>query len=141
LSADLEASFAQERLVAILASFFGGVAALLAALGLYGVTAYAVARRHVEIGIRLALGAAPREAVSLMIRRVGAPVVVGTLLGVTASIWLSRFVAPLLYGLAPGDPATLAGAVLALIMVATIAAWIPASRASRLDPAAVLREQ
>jgi ABC-type antimicrobial peptide transport system permease subunit len=139
LESDVESSFAQERLVALVAAFFGAVAALLAALGLYGVTAYAVTRRRTEIGVRLALGASPRDAVVMMLRRVAILVALGAAAGIGASFWLSRFVAPLLFGLTPHDPVTLTAAVLGLIGVATVAAWIPASRAARLDPAAVLR--
>jgi predicted permease len=139
LESDVASSFAQERLVAFLATFFGAVAALLAALGLYAVTAYAVRRRRTEIGVRLALGAAPHDAVLTILRRVTVLVVIGAALGIAISIWLSAFVTPLLFGLTPHDPLTLTAAVLGVIVVATVAAWIPASRAARLDPAAVLR--
>jgi hypothetical protein len=133
-------SLAQDRLVAVLAGFFGGLALLLAGLGLYGVTAYAVARRRGEIGIRMALGALTGRVVRLVLSRVAFLVSVGVLIGVGASLWVSRFVASLLYGLPPRDPATLVGAVVMLAAVAALAGWIPAYRASRIDPAEVLRD-
>jgi ABC-type antimicrobial peptide transport system permease subunit len=132
-------SLAQDRLVAMLSTFFGVLALLLAGLGLYGVTAYAVARRRVEIGIRMALGAAPADVIRLVLARVSSLVGVGLLLGVVASLWVSQFVASLLYGVEPRDPATLVGAAAALSVIAGLAGWLPARRASRIDPAAVLR--
>jgi putative ABC transport system permease protein len=136
----VDESLAQDRLVAVLASFFGVLALLLAGLGLYGVTAYAVARRRGEIGIRMALGAQAAGVVRLVLSRVAVLVGVGVVIGVGASLWASRFVASLLYGLAPHDPATFVGAAFMLAAVAVLAAWIPACRASRIDPAEVLRE-
>jgi predicted permease len=134
-------ALAQDRVVATLASFFAGLALLLAALGLYGVTAYAVARQRSEIGIRMALGATPLAVVRLALSRVATLVALGIAVGTVASLCLSRFVAVLLYGVAPRDPATLAGAIVVLVSVAALAAWFPARRASRIDPAAVLRDQ
>jgi len=140
LSDYLDASLAQERIVAMLSGFFGGLALLLAGLGLYGITAYAVSRRRAEIGIRLALGAEPRRVVRLVLSRVAILVGAGVVAGVAASIWLSRFVAALVYGLDPRDPTTLAGAVAVLAVVGATAGWLPARRASRIDPARVLRD-
>jgi putative ABC transport system permease protein len=130
----------QERIVAGLAAFFGGLALLLAGLGLYGVTSYAVSRRRTEIGIRMALGAQPGGVVMMVLRRVAILVGVGTVAGVAAALWASKFVATLLYGLQPRDPATLAGAVLVLASIGAAAGWLPARRASRIDPARVLRD-
>ncbi len=124
----------------MLSGFFGGLALLLAGLGLYGITAYAVSRRRAEIGIRLALGAEPRRVVRLVLARVAILVGAGVVAGVAASIWLSRFVAALVYGLDPRDPTTLAGAVAVLAVVGATAGWLPARRASRIDPARVLRD-
>jgi predicted permease len=140
LSDYLDASLAQERIVAYLAGSFGALALLLAGLGLYGITSYAVSRRRAEIGIRLALGAAPESVIRLVLARVGLLVGVGVLVGAVASAWLSRFVAALLYGVEPRDPATLAAAALTLGVVGAVAGWVPASRAARIDPAYVLRE-
>jgi ABC-type antimicrobial peptide transport system permease subunit len=139
LADQLNASLNQERLIALLAGFFSVLALLLAALGLYGVTSYAVTRRRTELGIRMALGAAPRAVVQLVLARVARLVGAGVIVGTVVSLWASTFVATLLYGLEPRDPATLIGAVLALATVAAIAAWWPAWRASRIDPAMTLR--
>jgi predicted permease len=140
LEADVAAAFTQERLVAKLAAFFGLVALLLTALGLYAIVAYAVSVRRTEIGIRLALGAQPRRVVALVMRRVCLLGAAGMTLGLAASLWLSRFVAPLVYGLEPRDSASLVTALLTLAAVGAVAAWIPASRAAHVDPARVLRQ-
>jgi len=140
LAERVSASLQQERLIATLSGFFGALALLLAGLGLYGVTAYAVSRRRMEIGIRMALGAAPGRVVRLVLSRVSMLVGIGVVAGMVASVWLSRFVAPLLFGLQPRDPATLAGAAAVLAFVGALAGWLPAWRASRIDPAEVLRE-
>jgi predicted permease len=134
-------SLAQDRLTAWLAGFFGSLALLLAALGLYGVTAHAVAERRGEIGVRMALGATPSNVLRLVLARVSLLVAAGIVAGVTASLWATRFAASLLYGIAPRDPATLAAACAVLIGVAAVAGAIPAHRASRIDPAQVLRDQ
>jgi putative ABC transport system permease protein len=136
----VSASLTQERLIALLAGFFGALALLLAGLGLYGVTSYAVSRRRTEIGIRMALGAAPGSVVHLVLARVSILVGIGVLAGAGVSIWASTFVGTLLYGLEPRDPATLVMAAAVLAAVGAMAGWIPAHRASRIDPAEVLRE-
>ena len=140
LSDQVHASLTQERLVAMLSGFFGALALLLAGLGLYGVTSYAVNRRRTEIGIRMALGAAPAGVVRLVLARVALLIAGGVAIGAAISVWASRFVAALLYGLQPRDPATLLGAALVLAAVGALAGWLPAHRASRIDPAAVLRD-
>jgi putative ABC transport system permease protein len=140
MTAVVDESLAQDRLVALLAGFFGALALLLASLGLYGVTAYAVARRRGEIGVRMALGAQTAGIVRLVLSRVVFLVSVGVLVGVGASLWASRFVASLLYGLAPHDPTTFVGAAFMLVAVAALAAWIPCVRRLAIDPAEVLRE-
>ena len=140
LEQDLDESIAQERLVAMLAGFFGTIALLLSAVGLYGVSAYAATRRRAEIGIRLALGGQPQAVLRGILRRTAIFVVGGMAAGLLVSLWLSRFVAPLLYGLEPRDPVSLVAAAATLGLVAGVAAWIPASRATRADPARVLRE-
>jgi len=140
LADSLNASLAQERMVATLSGFFGAFALLLAGLGLYGVTAYAVGRRRTEIGIRMALGAAPGGIVRLVLARVAILVALGIAMGAGVSLWASMFVAALLYGLQPRDPVTLAAASATLAAVSGFAGWLPAHRASRIDPAHVLRE-
>src|SRR4030095_14553897 len=112
LSEQVNASLIQERIVAMLSGFFGGLALLLAGLGLYGVTSYAVSRRRTEIGIRMALGAAPSGVVRMVLRRVASLVGIGVALGAGISVWASQFVTTLLYGLQPRDPATLVLAAL-----------------------------
>ncbi len=139
LSSQVDASLIQERLLARLSTFFGGLALLLASLGLYGVTAYSVNRRQGEIGIRMALGANGSAIVRMILSRVGVLVALGITIGTAASIWASRFVTAFLYGFEPSDPATFVGAALVLALVAAAAGWLPARRASRIDPAEVLR--
>lgn len=140
LAAEVDDSVAQDRVVALLSGFFGALALLLAALGLYGVTAHAVARRRSEIGIRMALGAAPAGVVKLVLSRVTLLVGTGVLIGSVVSLWASKFVAALLYRVEPRDPATLIAAVMTFAGVAAVAGWPPAWRASRIDPAVVLRD-
>src|SRR5206468_876145 len=133
LSDQVNASLTQERIVATLSGFFGGLALLLAGLGLYGVTSYAVARRRTELGIRMALGAQPSEVVRTVLARVLLIVGAGVIAGASLSAWASTFVATLLYGLQPRDPATLVGSALVLTAVGAAAGWLPARRASRID--------
>jgi putative ABC transport system permease protein len=140
LADQIDASLTQERVVAMLAGFFGALALLLAGLGLYGVTSYAVSRRRAEIGIRMALGAAPAGVVRFVLARLTLLVAIGVAAGAGVSAWASRFVATLLYGLEPRDPVTLAGAALVLGAVGALAGSLPACRASRVDPAEVLRQ-
>jgi len=131
----------KERLMATLSGFFGGLAALLATVGLYGVMSYMVTRRRNEIGIRMALGA-DRATVIRMILRDGVLLLgIGLFVGAVLSMAAARAATTLLFGVSPGDPATLATAALGLAAVATLASWIPAHRASRLDPTAALREE
>jgi putative ABC transport system permease protein len=136
----VEATVTQERLIAMLSAFFGGLALLLAAVGLYGVVAHAVRARQTEIGLRMALGAAPSSIVRLVFRRVGVLIAAGLALGLAASLWAVRFVEALLFHVEARDPATFAGAAAVLAAVGVLAAWMPAVRAARLDPATVLRE-
>jgi putative ABC transport system permease protein len=140
LAIQLHASLMRERLMAQLAGFFGALALLLAGLGLYGVTAHTISRRRTEIGIRLALGAVPIRVMGLVLARVWLLIAAGIVAGAAASLWASSFVGGLLYGLPARDPTTLATATLVLFGVATFAGWLPARRAARTDPGAVLRE-
>jgi putative ABC transport system permease protein len=136
----IRANTVQERMVAMLSGFFGALALLLAALGLYGVMTYAVSRRRTEIGIRMALGATPSASVRFVLQRATVLVAIGVVLGAGLSIWAARFATPLVFGVQPRDPATLAGAAAILAAIGVLAGWLPARRASRIDPAQVLRE-
>ena len=140
MSAQINGALVQERLLAVLSGAFGALALLLAAIGLYGVTAYGVTRRRTEIGIRMALGADARKVVALILRRTAVLVGAGLLLGATVGAWISRYVATLLYGVAPTDPVTFLAAALVLAAVGACAAWLPARRAAAIDPGRVLRE-
>jgi predicted permease len=132
-------SLATERMVASLSTVFGFLATLLATLGLYGVMAYTVAQRRREIGIRMALGADPRKVIWMVMRDVLLLVGIGVGTGVPASLALMRAVKSQLYGLTAHDPSTLALATAALALVACAAGYLPALRASRLDPMVALR--
>jgi ABC-type antimicrobial peptide transport system permease subunit len=136
----VDASLTRERLVAWLAGFFGALALLLAGLGLYGVTSYAVTRRRAEIGIRMALGAEPAGVLKLVLGHVFMLVTLGVIIGTAASVWSSQLIASLLYDLQPRDRVTLVTAALTLTTVGAIAGWLPAHRASRIAPTEVLRD-
>jgi putative ABC transport system permease protein len=139
LREQVDAQLVRERLVAVLSAFFGVLALVMAGVGLYGVTAYAVNCRRTEIGVRMALGADAARVIRLVLGRVAWLVGLGVAVGIVLSLWASRFVGSLIYGLEPRDPVTLVSASLALAVVGGIAAWLPARRASRIDPAEVLR--
>jgi putative ABC transport system permease protein len=141
LTEQINASVAQERILALLSGFFGGVAVLLAALGLFGVTSYAVSQRRREIGIRMALGAAPGSVVRLVLGRVCLMIGVGVGAGAVVSVWTTPFTASLLFGLEPRDPGTFARAAVVLIGAGLLAALPPALRATHVDPAVVLRSE
>ena len=141
LEAQLDGSLARERLLAMLSGLFGGLALLLAVVGLYGTMAYSVARRRSEIGIRLALGAARTRVMRLVMGEAGGLVGAGLLLGGVVALVTTRWVAPFLFGVAPSDPATWALSALALAAVSMTACALPAWRAARLDPNAVLRRE
>jgi putative ABC transport system permease protein len=140
LEQDVEAALTEERLVAVLSGFFAGLGLLLSALGIYGVTAYSTARRRIEIGIRLALGATPLRIVRLVVVRMLILTAMGVYAGIGAAAWASRFISTLLFGIGPSDPTTLAVAAGSLIAVALVASFVPAFRASMTDPAKALRE-
>ncbi len=134
-------SLLQPRVVALLSSIFGALALLLSLVGIYGVTAYAASRRQREIGIRMALGAQQSSMVWLMLRDMFILLLIGTSLGLAASLAMGRLIASLLYGIRPNDPWQLAGAAVALAVAATFAAYLPARRAVRLNPMTVLRDE
>ncbi len=141
LSDHISRSLTQQTLVARLASFFGLLALLLACIGLYGVLSYGVARRTNEIGIRMALGALNRSVLWLVLREALLLVAIGLVIGVFASLALTKTAASLLYELKPNDPLTIALATVLLGVVAAVAGYLPARRASRVDPMTALREE
>jgi predicted permease len=134
-------SLVQPRLVALLSSFFGLLALLLATIGLYGVISYAAARRRGEIGIRMALGAAEGAVTWLVLRDVAFILTIGTALGIGVSLLAGRFIKSLLFGLEATNPATLALAAGVLCASAIFAAYLPARRAAKMDPMTALREE
>jgi putative ABC transport system permease protein len=134
-------SLVQPRLVALLSSFFGFLALLLATIGLYGVISYAAARRRGEIGIRMALGAAEGAVTWLILRDVALILTIGTALGVGVSLVAGRLIKSLLFGLEASNPATLTLAAVVLCTSAIFAAYLPARRAAKMDPMTALREE
>ncbi len=137
----IKESLILERLMATLSGFFGVLAAALATIGLYGVISYMVARRRGEIGIRMALGADRNQVVRMILWEASVLVLIGCGLGLLFSVLASRFAAALLYGLRPYDPVTLAAALILLVLVSLVASFIPARRASQLQPMTALREE
>ena len=132
-------ALSRPRLFAVLAATFGIVGGLLAAIGVFGVTAYAVGQRTRELAIRLALGARPLELLLLVMRQGVGATVVGLILGVIGSVALSRYLQGVLYGITPLDPATFAVASVMFLIAAILATLIPARRISRVDPVVALR--
>jgi ABC-type lipoprotein release transport system permease subunit len=137
----IERSLARERAVARLTAFFGLLALLLAAIGLYGVMSYSVARRTNEIGLRMALGAPRGRVVGLMMRETAVLIAAGVMAGLAAALATMRLAASQLFGLSAHDPATMAAATLALAAVALAAGFLPARRAADTDPMVALRRE
>jgi putative ABC transport system permease protein len=135
----LSETVAQPRLQTGLLSLFAGVALMLAAIGLYGVLAYAVTNRQREIGIRLALGAQKRDVLSLVMGQGMKLALAGVAIGIVAALALTRVIRSLLYGVTPTDPVTFAVVSLLLVAVALLACWLPARRAAKVDPMEALR--
>jgi putative ABC transport system permease protein len=143
LADEVNAALVRERLLATLSSAFGLVALALICIGLYGLVAFTVSRRTPEIGIRVALGATPSDVRWLIGRQALGVILAGLAIGVPAA-WIlgslaSRFLSPLLFGLLPNDPMTMAAAIAVLVLVAMCAGLLPSSRAARIDPMTTLR--
>jgi ABC-type antimicrobial peptide transport system permease subunit len=141
MSSLVEKSAAPRVFVMRLLVGFAGVALLIAAVGLYGVVAHSVAGRRREIGIRTALGARPRDIVTLVLARGAGTVASGVLAGVAAALALTQLLKSVLYDVSPSDPVALGGAALVLGAVALAAHWLPARRAARVDPTAALHSE
>ena len=139
LTDHVDASVRQERIVAMLSGLFGGLALLIAALGLYGMTSYSVSRRFTEIGIRMALGAQRAHVLGLILRQSLALTAIGIGLGLAGASAVTRSVRGMLFGLTPLDPGTFIGVAVLFAVVAAAAASIPAHRATRVDPLDALR--
>jgi putative ABC transport system permease protein len=140
---DMEAVFAEsisrQRLLAQLLGAFAGVALLLAAVGTYGVLAYMVADRRRELGIRIALGATRSSVLARVMKQGLQLTTIGVVAGLAGAFGLNRLIASMLFGVRPTDPKTIATVIATIAVVAALACWLPAFRASRLDPNVVLR--
>jgi ABC-type antimicrobial peptide transport system permease subunit len=137
----IERRFSQERLFAQAYALFGGIALLLASVGLFGLMSYNVARRTPEMGIRMALGAQRGRVLGMVMRESMLLVGIGAVVGVAVALAASRFVSTLVYGLSATDAATIVIAAGVLVAVSALAAYLPARRASRVDPAIALRAE
>ncbi|HTF38471.1 MAG TPA: FtsX-like permease family protein, partial [Blastocatellia bacterium] len=139
LEAQIDESLGQERLLATLSGLLGVPALLLACAGLYGVLSYSVSRRTHEIGIRMALGAQPGRVLQAVLRETFSLVIVGVIIGGCVSLAAGRLLSTMLFGLTPADPLTLVLSALVMVGVASLAGYLPAKRASRVDPIVALR--
>jgi len=137
----IDESIWQERFFATLLAFFAGLAMLMATVGLYGVMAYTVARRTHELGIRMALGASAREIRGMVLLQSGRLVGAGIAIGVVAAVLLTRLLEKQLYGVKPTDPQTYLAVSATLVAAALLASYLPAHRATRVDPMLALREE
>jgi len=132
---------ARPRLLTVLLGLFGAMGLILGALGIYGVLAYLVSQRTREIGVRLALGARPRDVLGMVVGRGLRLAGLGVAIGLAASLVLTRLMQGVLYGVTPTDPLTFSGVAVALLAVAAFASWLPARRATRVDPLVALRAE
>jgi ABC-type antimicrobial peptide transport system permease subunit len=137
----VEESLLRERLMAKLSGSFGVLALVLASIGLYGLLSYGVTSRRKEIGIRMALGAGARNVLSLILREAVLLVFVGVAVGVPVVLYVSRFAGSLLFDLSPTDPVSLVIAGFVLMSVALVAGYLPARRATKVDPLVALRDE
>jgi len=132
---------APTRFTLLLVVVFGAIAAVLAAVGLYGVLSTTVSHRTAEIGVRMTFGASRLSIFKLVVGQGLQLSVIGVLIGLLAALGLTRAMATMLVGVTPTDPVTFGGIAILFVVIAAIASWIPARRASRLDPASALREE
>ncbi len=139
LNEQIDRRLTTERLIAQLSGFFGGVALLLATIGLYGVMSYSISRRTSEIGIRMALGASQSGVIWMVLRETLWMVAIGVAIGLFGALASGRFIAGRLFGLTSADPSTLGMAISIILLAAVLAAFLPARRASRIDPMNALR--
>jgi ABC-type antimicrobial peptide transport system permease subunit len=135
----ISATVAEPRFHTWLLIAFAGVGLVLTLIGIYGVISYSVSRRTHEMGIRMALGAKPQSVLRMILKQGATLAVMGAILGLIGSLALMRFLGSQLYDIKPGDPATLVGAALLMVAVALAASYIPARRATRVDPMVALR--
>ena len=140
MAEQISATLVRDKLLATLSAFFGGLALLLATVGLYGTLSYSVARRRNEIGIRIALGAAQGRVMRLVLGEVSRMIVIGIVVGSIVALATTRWVKSFFYGLKATDPATIVGAAVTLAVVALAAGALPAWRASRVEPISALRD-
>jgi ABC-type antimicrobial peptide transport system permease subunit len=141
MTEQIAGQLAVDRMIAVLLSIFGGVALLLAAIGIYGVMAYAVAQRTREIGIRLALGAERSDILTMIVRRGLTLALVGAGIGLALAFSLTRVVKTLLFGISATDPLTFSAISILLVAVALLASYFPARRATKVDPMSALRNE
>ena len=141
LAVKVDESLAQERLISALSGFFGLLSLLLAAIGLYGILAYAVSRRTREIGIRIALGAQPGAVLGMVLRQGLILTLLGSGIGLAASFGATRLLESQLFGVTPTDPVTFVGAPILLLAVALLAGLVPARRATNVDPLIAIRQE
>jgi putative ABC transport system permease protein len=139
MDAVVDAAQSRPRFTLLLLASFAGVALVLAAVGVYGVMSYTVSRRTHEIGVRLALGAAPRSIVSMIVREGMVVASIGGVVGVAGALALTRSMSSILYGVRPSDPLTFVTVAVILMIAALLATYIPARQAASTDPLRALR--
>jgi ABC-type antimicrobial peptide transport system permease subunit len=139
LTEQVDESTANQRLIARLSAFFGLLAAFLVCIGIYGLLSYAVARRTSEIGVRMALGARRSNVLWLILREVLVLVGVGIALGIPVALAGNRLAVKMLYGLSPADPASFLAAIAMLVSISVVAGYLPARKASLVEPTVALR--